>query len=901
MNSTHSRVFDALLNQNNLSHAQLRKIPSRSNVNNQAIYEYFCRRNGIKVETLLNGTTLSVKEFKNDKLWLDPLDAYTIDKNAAAAYPGFFHHQDGFFEGLTFTDLLPNLYIIYFRLLPVKTLFRQLQLANGKFNNEYQLHGFNVTNGGALVSITPYAFKRSLNNGQECQFIRGVLSAYFSLHGIRDSKIVHRYCSTSISNLINGVYSKYNIKYREYDGIIYLNDKEVAHRITVQGEDRNGALTFDAYEISAPFIFKNRLILQRGEIYGAPACLLELSWTPLPFLQSMAARFSASIKLRKITMAEMNRQIEHSNQQLFELLEQKQLTIEALESANRQKDLFLSNTAHEIKTPLNGIIGLTESAAAGLPKGSPGSDTLNLVMFSARRLSYLVNDILDFSRMKEGRLPLQIKPVYISPLIKTVVNSVLPLVGPKNLQIQNKIDPAAKFAVLGDENRLYQIFFNLVDNAVKFTEKGTVNIEAFYSDSRIGITVSDTGIGIPPQNWETIFLPYEQGGDGRAQEYGGTGIGLSVVKNLVELQSGRINLKSKPGSGSAFTVLLPAAKCTPEENPPENQDLVFENTLIPAGTDPELVPAANAVWICDDDPVNLKVLENIVSETGFPVYCFSRGEALLKAMNQSITPILILLDVIMPGIDGLEACREIRKRKDSSELPIIMVTARSRTEDMVLGFKAGASDYVTKPVERQELLARIRLHLDLVQKTAIHIIKEKQAKIVETLVSVIGLLGGSAGSNGEESTVQEDTSPVLEDRLEKELAVCLKADGKNNVRVKELLHTALAFGREHRGLFRSFSLGTPRTDTKSALEEAISGLLSIIRSSGNNRINTKCLQLGLTTREAEIAEFTCQGFQNGEIADLLGISENTVKHHLYNIFNKTGADTRTHLVHLLNS
>jgi DNA-binding NarL/FixJ family response regulator len=487
--------------------------------------------------------------------------------------------------------------------------------------------------------------------------------------------------------------------------------------------------------------------------------------------------------------------------------------------------------------------------------------------------------------------------------MKTVVSSILPLVGRKELHIKNNIDPKADLTVLGDENRLYQIFFNLIDNAVKFTEKGTVTIEARISESSIEITVSDTGIGIPLQDQETIFLPYEQGGDSRALEYGGTGIGLSVVKNLVELQSGRIFLKSKPGSGTVFTIRLPAAAPPPEEDTRNSRGIVIDTLPIITDSEPQPVPAANAVWICDDDPVNLKVLKNIASETGFPVYCFSRGEALLKAVRQNITPVLILLDVIMPGMDGLETCREIRKLKDSSELPIILVTARSRTDDMVQGFKAGASDYVTKPVERQELLARMGLHLDLVRKTTIHLLKEKQAKIVEILVSVIGLLGGSADNNGEQSPEQERASTSLEERLEKELAVYLKSksDQKNNHQVNELIHRALVFGREHRGLFRSLTLGGPDTDTKSALEDAISGLLTIIRSTGNNKVNSKCLSLGLTPREGEIAELTCQGFQNGEIADLLGISENTVKHHLYNIFNKTGADTRTHLVHLLNS
>ncbi|HPA73045.1 MAG TPA: HAMP domain-containing sensor histidine kinase, partial [Spirochaetota bacterium] len=232
-----------------------------------------------------------------------------------------------------------------------------------------------------------------------------------------------------------------------------------------------------------------------------------------------------------------------------------------LTRANAMKDEFLANTSHELKTPLNGIIGIAESLVDGAagPVTDGMAANLRLITLSGKRLAHLVNDILDFSKLKNRDILLEKKPIDMRQIAEMVIILCSHMVGRKPLKLLNRIDPHAS-PVLGDENRLQQIMYNLVGNAIKFSDAGEVVIAAREAGEELEVTVSDTGIGIPSDRFEDIFRYFEQLDTGAARRYGGTGLGLAITRQLVELHGGTIRVESVPGEGSRFTFSIPLAK-----------------------------------------------------------------------------------------------------------------------------------------------------------------------------------------------------------------------------------------------------------------------------------------------------------------------------------------------------
>ncbi|MBD0303350.1 MAG: response regulator, partial [Tolypothrix sp. T3-bin4] len=425
-------------------------------------------------------------------------------------------------------------------------------------------------------------------------------------------------------------------------------------------------------------------------------------------------------------------------QQSFDTLEKQN---EELKHFDQLKDEFLANTSHELRTPLNGIIGITESLIDGATGELPTltQANLQLIAFSGRRLANLVNDILDFSKLRHKNLELQLKPIDLRSVTHVVLTLSQPLANQKNLQLLNAIPEDLPLAE-ADENRLQQILHNLVGNAIKFTPSGTVEVSASlvsneesqtesspspipHPQSLIAITVSDTGIGIPEDKFDRIFESFEQGEGSSRREYGGTGLGLAVTKKLVELHGGKINVKSKQGEGSQFTFTLPIS-----------QGQVESTTKISVVRDSitsELVPlmtisnsasiAADGnffkVLIVDDDPINRQVLINNLSLYNYEITEASNGQEALDALEKEPSPDLILLDVMMPRMTGYEVCKKIRDRFPAHELPIVMLTAKNQVQDIVEGFESGANDYLSKPIQKSEMLARIKTHINLAKLT----------------------------------------------------------------------------------------------------------------------------------------------------------------------------------------
>jgi len=311
----------------------------------------------------------------------------------------------------------------------------------------------------------------------------------------------------------------------------------------------------------------------------------------------------------------------------------------------------------------------------------------------------------------------------VNPVSYGVADVVLtlsrPLVAGKSLQLVNEIPPDLPLAE-ADENRVQQILYNLVGNAIKFTPSGAVTVSARPIDGFVEVTVADTGIGIPADKHAVIFESFEQVDATMTREYGGTGLGLAVTRQLVELHGGGIRVESEVGEGSRFIFTLPASSETKATTPatgdgqPGLARVEFAAPVELEAAAPEAaLNGAARILVVDDEPINIQVLKNHLALEHYAVITALNGHDALAALGNEPQPDLVLLDVMMPGLSGYEVCERIRARHSADELPVIILTAKNQVADLVAGLTSGANDFLAKPISRDELLSRIRTHLSL--------------------------------------------------------------------------------------------------------------------------------------------------------------------------------------------
>jgi two-component system sensor histidine kinase ChiS len=405
-------------------------------------------------------------------------------------------------------------------------------------------------------------------------------------------------------------------------------------------------------------------------------------------------------------------------------------TVEALSqrliSLDKLKDEFLANTSHELKTPLNGIIGIAESLIDGIagPLSKSAQANLSMIASSGKRLSNLINDLLDFSKIRNNDLNLKIEPVDLHSVVSLVFMLIQPLLGDKKVSLINAVAVNSK-PLLADEDRIQQILLNLAGNAAKFTTKGKIEISAIEVSDRFGrelaeITVTDTGKGIKKDKIDIIFEPFQQEDGTISRVYGGTGIGLTITKQLIEMHSGTIRVDSNENEGSKFIFTIPLALGSAAIRHPEqlrsNSHHIFEKQRIESSSSKipsEGEPKIANILVVDDDSVNLQVVYNHLTLENYNVIRAQDGLEAMKIIEGGAIPDLVLLDIMMPVISGFEVCKKIRQIYSPTKLPIIMLTAKDQVSNLVEGFDLGANDYITKPFSKHELLARIRLHLML--------------------------------------------------------------------------------------------------------------------------------------------------------------------------------------------
>lgn len=426
---------------------------------------------------------------------------------------------------------------------------------------------------------------------------------------------------------------------------------------------------------------------------------------------------------------------------------------------DKMKDEFLSTTSHELRTPLHGIIGLADSMldqdlhknSNRLSKEHRGN--IELMRYNAKRLSQLVDEILDFSKLHAGKVDLLLEKIKLKEHLFGLVSLAGGLVGNKKINLVCDL-PDELPSIIGDKYRIEQIILNLIGNAVKFTDTGEIAISASVSDSGILIKIKDTGCGISKSNLLKIWNPYEQIELTDTRTQGGTGLGLAITQYLVKLHGGEIWAESELGKGSVFSVWLPneppkgysgitKANIDKLERLPiyQMEPPLLESQIIKDSQNKKssaMEKKTACILAVDDDPINLLILKDILTGVGYRVETETSGPNAIKAIEKEI-PDIVILDIMLPEMSGYEVAFKIRNKFNERFIPIIMVTARNQMEDMVKGFIFGGNDYITKPFNSKELLVRIENQLvirnliNMEKEFKSHLVEEKE-KIQTTLI-----------------------------------------------------------------------------------------------------------------------------------------------------------------------
>ncbi len=410
--------------------------------------------------------------------------------------------------------------------------------------------------------------------------------------------------------------------------------------------------------------------------------------------------FVSELKRLNDEYQKQNEQITKQNQKLVELhneLKEKadELAIqkEIAEESTHMKSQFLANMSHELRTPMNSILGLTELILESSSLKGKNKERLEVVLKSGKRLMNLINDILDLSKIEAGKMEIREEPVLIDELIEDVENAITPLTINKNIEFKLTKNLNTRVQIATDKGRVTQVLINLLGNAVKFTEKGYVELAISISGSEtLSFEIIDTGIGMPQSDLQIIFEEFRQIDGTTTRKYGGTGLGLTICKKIADMLKGSISVQSEIGKGSVFTFNIPLKVIEIRTEKPDEPKVNIE-TLLKNRKHP--------ILIIDDDPEIRYTIGQYLISRGYEVAYAEDGEqGIEKAVN--LQPFAITLDVMLPKKDGWNILKEFKENPATRDIPVILISVMG---DKNLGYGLGAFEYFVKPISSEKLLS----------------------------------------------------------------------------------------------------------------------------------------------------------------------------------------------------